>query len=265
MNSTRRWFVLGTLSGWLLAGSAFAAAEATAGATRHTYLVLQFADPLPGKQSSFDAAWPAAMQKLLAVPGVRSLELYQRAAIRLRDGVQPLPAHLALLMLSSADLPGVLQGIGRAGAMNGASSVTDPHSVRMLGYREEGLWAHPAPEGSADTYLQIVLADPMPGHAAEYDQWFRDRHGPQLVAVPGVYEVIRGMREDAAVSPPTDPPAPYSLSAMYFRAHDLQVFKAGLERAARDSITSSSAYDVEHAWRETYQRLGPVYFASPTP
>jgi hypothetical protein len=227
-------------------------------ALKNEYALMIFCDPVAGQESEFEIWWPAYVRSVATVPGVAVAEKFRRAEVRLRVGAQPLPAHLALLSITASDIAAVVREIDRrkTDGKIAMSTVVDEKTAREVAYRVEGVWEHkPASTGGA-IYLQIVLADPVPGQAAEYNRWFDQSHGPQLASVHGVYEVKRGVRCDVALIPGEDAAGPAYLSAMHFQTRAILTFKEVLERAARNAITPSTSYDIAHAWRETYEQTG---------
>ncbi|HUO23786.1 MAG TPA: hypothetical protein VMU59_14830 [Caulobacteraceae bacterium] len=221
------------------------------------YLLLILCDAAGGREAEFDIGWSTYLRQLARLSEVTRVEDFRRAAIRLRGGAQPLPAFLGVVSVHTADFAAWVQALGqqeRGGALAMGPAV-DPASVRLLGYRETGVWSHPAPE-PGDQYLQLVFAEASPGRSAEYTAWFREHHGPELTQVPGVVQVTAAVRVSTASASGGGAAAPTYLSAMRFETPDILRFKDTLESAAKTTVSPSSAYDLAHAWRETYARRG---------
>jgi hypothetical protein len=223
--------------------------NASSRAAGHEFVLLSFHDPVPGHESEFETSWPAFLHSAAAVPGVIRTEDFRRANIRLRDGAQPLPAHLAFFTISAADPAAVVQSIERISI----SAADDATLSRNLSYRREGIWKHRSPSNAGDVFLQIVLSNPAPGKDAEYRRWYQQNHGPELATVPGNYEIEFGSSTDKVVSNAART-APTYLSAMRFKTAAILAFKENLERES-GRLTKSISYDIEGSWRETYQLI----------
>jgi hypothetical protein len=250
------------VSRWLICcGLFFALPAALSGQSlRNEYILMLFYDPLAGHESEFESWWPTYLRDVAAVPGVTSAEDFRRASVRLRDGSQPLPAHLAYVSVFAADFGAVIRDIDQrmtSGRIK-ISPAVNMQAFRSMSYHQDGVWTHQPPAIRGHIFLQIVLANPTPGQEAEYDRWFAQNHGPQLASVPGVYEIDRGVRSNVTPIPGNAALPPLYLSAMRFETRAILAFKEDLEQAAKSYITPTTSYDLEHAWRETYQRTGSL-------
>jgi hypothetical protein len=214
------------------------------------FLLLTFCDPEAEHDSEFTAWWPAFVRSVATMPGVTNAEEFRRAPVRLRAGAQPLPEHLAVFVVAANAADGVAREIGERVK---ASAAVDKSTLRNLSFHKIGSWKSPHPESHGEMFLQVVLMDAVPGQDEEFQHWFLQSHGPQLASVPGVYEEDFASRSGTVVSPTN---SPSYLSAMRFQTNSVPAFKDELEQAARSSITPTTTYDMAHAWRETYQRVG---------
>jgi hypothetical protein len=222
------------------------------------YALLLFCDPVAGHESEFNVWWPEYLRRLAAVPGVVGVEDFRRAPIRLRDGAQALPAHLGYFSIAAPDLAAVVGNIAQQ-MKDGRiplSPAVDMTTLRDFSYRREGHWTHEPPAVRGGIFMQTVLSNASSGQDAEYRHWFQQTHGPQLVAVPGVYEVEFGARTDVDLIAGEAAASPMYLSAMRFETPAILEFKAGLELAARSSVATTTSYDIQGTWRETYRRVG---------
>jgi hypothetical protein len=169
-----------------------------------------------------------------------------------------LPAHLTFFSISAHDLAPVIRDIDRR-MKDGRilmSPAVDMQAIRNFSYHVEGLWKGNTPAARGDVFLQTVLSNATAGQDAEYRRWFQQSHGPQLAAVPGVFEVKLGARTHVDLIPGEAASSPTYLSAMRFETAAILAFNEGLERAAKSSITPTTSYDIEGTWRETFQRAG---------
>jgi hypothetical protein len=226
---------------------------------KHEYILMVLCDPIAGGESDFDAWWPTYLRSVAKVPGVTSAEDFRRAKERLRGGSQALPGHLAYVYISASDLSGVIQDINKRTQRGRIvmSPAVDKQTIRDFSYQRVGIWKSKTAATAGETFMQIVLANPMPNQEVEFGRWFAHSHGPELVTVAGVYQIERGVRLDVNLIPGEAAASPASLSAMRFQTTSVPELQERLELAAKGFTNPPSPlYDVDHAWRETYQRLG---------
>jgi hypothetical protein len=248
---SRRWNGGKKLTVWM-GLSLMLLTNALGQARTEEYFLLTFCDSEAGHDSEFAAWSPTFVRSVAALPGVTSAEEFRRAPVRLRAGAQPLPEHLAVFVVAASQADGLATEIGKR--VN-ASPAVDKSTLRNLSFDKVGSWKSPHPESRGEMFLQVVLMDAAPGQDAEFQHWFLQSHGPQLASVPGVYEEDFASRSGTLLSS-TNSSSPAYLSAMRFQTDSIPAFKDELEQAARSSITPTTTYDMAHAWRETYQRVG---------
>jgi hypothetical protein len=226
---------------------------------KHEYILMILCSPIAGGESDFNRWWPTYLRSVARVPGVTIVEDFRRAKERLRTGSQALPAYLAYFYISAPDLTGVIQDINKRMGQGRIvmSPAVDKRTIRDFSYQRVGIWKSKTPATADATFMQIVLANPMPNQDAAFGRWFEQNHGPELVTVPGVYQIERGVRLDVNLIPGEAAASPASLSAMRFQTTSVPKLQERLELAAKAFTNPPSPlYDVDHAWRETYQRLG---------
>src|SRR5258706_11767326 len=138
------------------------------------FVLMMFCDPVAGREAEFHSWWPGYIQSVAAVPGVTGAEDFRRAPVRLRDGAEPLPAHLAFFAISAPDFAAVIQDIGKR-MKDGRiliSPAVDTHATRDFSYHLEGVWTGNRPVTRGDVFLQTGLSNATAGQDAEYRRWF---------------------------------------------------------------------------------------------
>jgi hypothetical protein len=242
MTWDRRGFVGAAMLGF--AGAALAGL-ATA-VERHSYILLEFSEPPPGRPYDLDAKWRKHLASMIAISGFLTATPFNRSSIQLRrPSAMPPPARLALYTLATADLPALCTRMRQE---------VDPGDM-VLVYRQGRVWSASSMPSAGEAYLQLVITNAMPGQDARYNQWYEEVHAGELLSVPGVFRVGRGFHENVSVTPQST--APEYLSLMSFKTASIDEFRDELEDLSR-KLTGSDSYDADHAWRHLYKQAGPV-------
>lgn len=109
-------------------------------------------------------------------------------------------------------------------------------------------------------YVLLVLTNAADGRDADFNDWYDQRHLPDVLDVPGM---ISAQRLELAPLQRKPPPYPYRYAAIYnIETDDLAAVMAEMtRRSGTDAMLLSDAMDNDRkAW--VYQTLGPEQFPS---
>jgi len=89
---------------------------------------------------------------------------------------------------------------------------------------------------SADTYYMYVLTEPEPGREAEYNNWYSNRHAPDVVSIPGFVSAQRYVASEQQMRPDAKPPVKYMIEFKIV-TDDLAAVMGEVGRRIRDGVT----------------------------
>jgi hypothetical protein len=105
-------------------------------------------------------------------------------------------------------------------------------------------------------YKLVVMTRPVGGREQEYNDWYREVHLRDLVAIPGIKSAQR-FRLSRVVTPDTEP-LPY-LAIYDVETDDIDKTIEELKsRAENGAMFISPALSTEEAFGAVYEELGPV-------
>ena len=89
---------------------------------------------------------------------------------------------------------------------------------------------------SAETYYMYVLNEPAPGREAEYNDWYSNRHAPDVVSIPGFVSAQRYVASEHQFRPDAKPPVKYMIEFKII-TDDLAAVMGEVNRRIRDGVT----------------------------
>jgi hypothetical protein len=89
---------------------------------------------------------------------------------------------------------------------------------------------------SAETYYMYVLNEPEPGREAEYNDWYSNRHAPDVVSIPGFVSAQRYVASEHQFRPDAKPPVKYMIEFKII-TDDLAAVMGEVNRRIRDGVT----------------------------
>jgi antibiotic biosynthesis monooxygenase (ABM) superfamily enzyme len=89
---------------------------------------------------------------------------------------------------------------------------------------------------SAETYYMYVLNEPEPGREVEYNNWYSNRHAPDVVSIPGFVSAQRYVANEQQMRPDAKPPVKYMIEFKIV-TDDLAAVMGEVDRRIRDGVT----------------------------
>ena len=89
---------------------------------------------------------------------------------------------------------------------------------------------------SAETYYMYVLNEPEPGREVEYNNWYSNRHAPDVVSIPGFVSAQRYVANEQQMRPDAKPPVKYMIEFKIV-TDDLAAVMGEVNRRIRDGVT----------------------------
>ena len=86
------------------------------------------------------------------------------------------------------------------------------------------------------TYYLYVLNQPEPGREAEYNDWYSNRHAPDVVSIPGFVSAQRYVASEQQMRPDAKPPVKYMIEFKII-TDDLTAVMGEVNRRIRDGVT----------------------------
>lgn len=88
----------------------------------------------------------------------------------------------------------------------------------------------------AETYYLYVLTEPTPERDAEYNDWYSNRHAPDVVSIPGFVSAQRYVASEHQLRPDAKPPVKYMIEFKIV-TDDLAAVMGEVNRRIREGVT----------------------------
>lgn len=102
----------------------------------------------------------------------------------------------------------------------------------------------------ADTFIQMVFSNPLPGRDDEFNEWYDNVHVPQLLAVPGMLSAQRyALRDTEMYRAPGGSIPEHRYAIIYEMAGDIDAIMQRIrEEVAAGHIVMHDSLDM-NSWR----------------
>jgi hypothetical protein len=87
-----------------------------------------------------------------------------------------------------------------------------------------------------ETYYMYVLNEPTPEREAEYNDWYTNRHAPDVISIPGFVSAQRYVASEHQMRPDAKPPVKYMIEFKIVTA-DLASVMGEVNRRIREGVT----------------------------
>lgn len=196
-------------------------ASAAQGASGETYYMMVFSNPVVGKEDEYNEWYDHQhLQDVTAVPGFVSGRRFVLNDPQMFPGVTvKMPQYLALYEIATDDLAAVMAEVGRRvrAGQTKISPAYDRDTSNTYIYR----FSRPQvvrtipptapPEGRNSLYYHIVFTVPASGKESEFDRWYDEVHGPEMLLRPGFLTAQRLL----LAQPGRGPVAPTEAAAVF--------------------------------------------------
>lgn len=199
MSTVLRWIV--TVMSLMPVLLGFSTAAVPAEATTQTYYMMVFSNPVAGHEDEYNKWYDEQhIQDVTALPGFASSQRFVLNDPQMFPGVTvKMPRYLALYKIVTDDLVAVMTEVGRR-VQTGQTKISpayDRSTANTYIYRfsrpEQRRTSPPtAPAGGRNVlYYHIVFTVPASGKEAEFDRWYDEEHGPEMLMRPGILTAQR--------------------------------------------------------------------------
>src|SRR5580658_3367893 len=111
---------------------------------------------------------------------------------------------------------------------------------------------------AAETYYFFVFSNPVAGHEDEYNKWYNEQHGPDVVAVPGFVTAQRFVKNDLPLYRMVDLQVPKYLIVYKIVTSDVDAVFAEVTRRLRTKETvMSPTFDSKTSVSYVYRPFRP--------
>ena len=248
-----------------LAQVAATPAPAAAPAGAQTYYYFVFSNPVAGKEDDYNRWYDEQhAPDVVSIPGFVNAQRFVYADEQLREVTLKKPKYLVVYKIVSNDLTALGAQITRrlkSGQTRISSSFDGKSAIgftyRAIGPEIAGAGGQPATAkpGQAQTYYQVVFADPVAGRDDEYNKWYDTHHAPEVAAVPGFVSWQRAVLSEHTLNPPA---AATRYVAMFrIVTTDLPAVLQEF-RLRAPKMATSPAFDGSTTFGYTYKAIGPL-------
>ena len=160
------------------------------------YMLLAFSKPVKGREVEYHSWYNNIhMPEVLNVPGFASAQRFKVEV----PMVGEMPGHYLALYQMKADNPEAVAAAKKAllTAEMQQSDAIDRSSGAFIGVFEQSGRGQTVPGAKAGTFRMVSIAQPYEGREVEYDAWYKGRHIPEVLTLPGMVSGQRYTLHDA--------------------------------------------------------------------
>jgi hypothetical protein len=111
---------------------------------------------------------------------------------------------------------------------------------------------------AVETYYFFVFSNPTAGHEDEYNKWYDEQHGPDVVAVPGFVTAQRFVKNELPLYRMVDLQVPKYLIIYKIVTDDIEAVFAEVNRRLKTGETIiSPTFDTKTSVSYVYRPFGP--------
>ena len=153
-------------------------------------ILVMMTAPLPGRDEDFNAWYSHThLPEVVALEGFTGAQRFALDRKFRADGPELRP-YLALYDIAEGQLDTAQAALGAAGAAGNLTGTDATDGPATLGLWGEGItervWAdHIAPGSVQHGHLLMMITNPVEGREDEFNDWYDNRHVPDVVNNPG--------------------------------------------------------------------------------